>query len=104
MKTGVAVRRQVIFVKKISYNKDIYEIIELPFVTKVQLKTNLMKNKWLSDEQKREDIMNNQFTSITINMILKTTKTDPKVNLESIENTFQNQESILMVELGFFSF
>lgn len=45
MKTGVAVRRQVIFVKKISYNKDIYEIIELPFVTKVQLKTNLMKNK-----------------------------------------------------------
>lgn len=48
--------------------------------------------------------MNNQFTSITINMILKTTKTDPKVNLESIENTFQNHESILMVELGFFSF
>lgn len=104
MKTGVAVRRQVIFVKKISHNKDIYEIIELPFVTKVQLKTNLMKNKWLSDEQKREDIMNNQLTSITSNMILKTTKTDPKVNLESIENTFQNHESILMVELGFFSF
>lgn len=48
--------------------------------------------------------MNNQFTSTTSNMILKTTKTDPKVNLESIENNFQNHESVLMVELGFFSF
>ena len=38
----------------------------------------------------RTTIMNNYFTNITTHLKLKPTKIDPKANLESIIDTFQN--------------
>ena len=45
------------------------------------------------------NIMNNYFTNIITHLKLKPTKTDPKENLESIINTFQNHESVQRVKL-----
>ena len=48
--------------------------------------------------------MNNYFTNITTHLKLKPTKTDSKVNLESLINTFQNHESIQRIKLANFQF
>ena len=46
--------------------------------------------------------MNNYFTNITTHIKLKPTKIDPKANLESIIDTFQNHESVQMIKLANF--
>ena len=46
--------------------------------------------------------MNNYFTNITTHLKLKLTKTDPKANLESIIDTFQNHESVQRIKLANF--
>ena len=50
------------------------------------------------------NIMNNYFTNITTHLKLKPTKIDPKVNLESITDTFQNHESVQRIELTNFQY
>ena len=42
--------------------------------------------------------MNNYFTNITTHLKLKPTKIDPKANLESIIDTFQNHESVQRIK------
>ena len=59
----------------------------------------LVQNNEIVREQEiiANNIMNNYFTNITPNppaLQPKPTKTDPKANLESIINTFQNHESV----------
>ena len=44
--------------------------------------------------------MNNYFTNITTHLKLKSTKTDPKVNLKSIINTFQKHKSVQGIKLA----
>ena len=46
--------------------------------------------------------MNNYFTNITTHLKLKPTKIDPKANLESIIDTFQNHESVQRIKLANF--
>ena len=46
--------------------------------------------------------MNNYFTNITIHLKLKPTKFDPKENLESTIDTFQNHESVHRIKLANF--
>ena len=46
--------------------------------------------------------MNNYFTSITTHLKLRPTKTDPKKNLESIIDIFQNNESVQRIKLANF--
>ena len=58
-----------------------------------------------NNEKVREDeiiasIMKNYFTNITTH--LKSTKIDPKANLESIINIFQNHESVQRIKLANF--
>ena len=48
------------------------------------------------------NIVNNYFTSITTHLKLRPTKTDPKRNLESIIDTFQNNESVQRIKLANF--
>ena len=48
------------------------------------------------------NIMNNYFTNIITYLKFKPTKTDPKANLESIINTFQNHESVQRIKLANF--
>ena len=43
--------------------------------------------------------MNNYFTKITTHLKLNPTKIEPKANLESIINAFQNHESIQRIKL-----
>ena len=43
--------------------------------------------------------INNYFTNITTHIKLKPTKIDPKVNLESITNTFQNYKNVQRIKL-----
>ena len=50
------------------------------------------------------NIMNNYFTNITTHLKLKPTKIDPKANLESITDTFQNHESVQRIELTNFQY
>ena len=50
------------------------------------------------------NIMNNYFTNITTHLKLQPTKIDPKVNLESITDTFQNHESVQRIELTNFQY
>ena len=45
---------------------------------------------------------NNYFTNITTHLGLKLTKTDPKANLKSIIDTFQNYESVQRIKLANF--
>ena len=47
-------------------------------------------NEIVREEEIIANIMNNYFTNITTHLKLKSTKTDPKANLESIIDTFQN--------------
>ena len=46
--------------------------------------------------------MNNYFTNMTIHLKLKPTEIDPKSNLESIMDTFQNHESVQIIKLANF--
>ena len=48
------------------------------------------------------NIMNNYLTNVTTHLKLKPTKADPKVNLESITDTFQNHESVQRIKLANF--
>ena len=41
-------------------------------------------------------------TNVTTHLKLKPTKTDPKLNLESIIDTFQNHESVQRIKLANF--
>ena len=54
------------------------------------------------EEEIIANIMNNYFTNITTHINLKSTKTLPKVNLESIIDTFQNHESVQRIKLANF--
>ena len=51
-------------------------------------------NEIVREEEIIADIMNNYSTNISTHLKLKPTKIDPKANLESIIDTFQNQESV----------
>ena len=46
--------------------------------------------------------MNNYFTNITTHLNFKPTKIDPKANLESIIDNFQNHESVQRIKLASF--
>ena len=63
----------------------------------------LVENK--ETARKEEIIANitkNYFTNITTHQKLKSPKIDPKANLESIINTFQNHESVQSTKLVYF--
>ena len=59
-------------------------------------------NEIVREEEIITNIMNNYFTNITTHLNLKTTKIDPKANLESIIDTFQNHESLQRIKLANF--
>ena len=59
-------------------------------------------NKIVREEEIIANIMNNYFTNITTHLKLKPTKIDPKANLESITDTFQNHESVQRIKLANF--
>ena len=56
-------------------------------------------NEIVREEEIIANIMNNCFTNITTHLKIKPTKIDPKVNLESIIDIFQNHESIQRIKL-----
>ena len=51
-------------------------------------------NEIVRQEEIVANIMNNYFINITSHLKLKPPKIDPKANLESIIDTFQNRESV----------
>ena len=57
-------------------------------------------NKIVREEEIIANIMNNYFTNITTHLKLKPTKIDPKANLESIIDTFQNHKSVQRIKLA----
>ena len=59
-------------------------------------------NGIVRNEEIIANIMNNYFTNITTHLKLKPTKIDPKANLESIIDTFQNHESVQRIKLANF--
>ena len=59
-------------------------------------------NEIVREEEIIANIMKNYFTNITTHLKLKPTKTDPKTNLESIRDTFQNHESVQRIKLANF--
>ena len=59
-------------------------------------------NEIVREEEIIANIMNSYLTNITIHLKLKPTKTDPKANLKSIINTFQNHESVQRIKLANF--
>ena len=68
------------------------------------LNTNTMmleENKEIVRE-KIANIMNNHFTNIITQLKLKSTKTDPKANLERIIDTFQNHKIFQRIKLANF--
>ena len=62
----------------------------------------LLENNEIVREEEGIVSMNNYFTYITTHIKLKPTKIDPKVNLKSITNTFQNHESAQGIKLANF--
>ena len=58
-------------------------------------------NEIVREEEIIANIMNNYFTNVTIHLKLKP-KIDPKENLESIKDTFENHESIQRIKLANF--
>ena len=62
----------------------------------------LLENNEIVREEEGIVSMNNYFTYITTHIKLKPTKIDPKVNLKSITNTFQNHESAQGIKLASF--
>ena len=68
-----------------------------PFFSHKGLNTNNMMLLEDNEIVREEEIianMNNYFTNITTHPKLKPTKIDPKANLESIIDAFQNHESV----------
>ena len=59
-------------------------------------------NEIVREEQIIANIMNYYFTNIATHLKLKPTKIDPKANLESIIDTFQNHERVQRIKLGNF--
>ena len=92
-------------VKSISDNKNLWKTIK-PFFSNKGLNTNNMmlleNNEIVREEEIIGNIMNNYFTNITTHLKLKPTKIDPKANLESIIDTFQNHESAQRIKLAIF--
>ena len=92
-------------VKSISGNKKFWKTIK-PFFSNKGLNTNNMmlveNNEIVCEEEIIANIMNNYFTNITTHLKLKPTEIDPKANLESIIDTFQNHESVQRVKLANF--
>ena len=70
-----------------------------PFFSNKGLNTNNMmlveNNEIVREEEIIAKIMNNYFTNITTYLNLKPTKIDPKANLESMIDTFQNHRIML---------
>ena len=77
-----------------------------PFFSNKGLNTNSMMlvedNGKVSNEEIIANIINNYLTNITTHLKLKTTKIDPKANLESIIDTFQNHENVQRIKLANF--
>ena len=92
-------------VKSISDNKKFWKTIK-PFFSNKGLNTNSMMlvedNGIVRNEEIIANIMNNYFTNITTHLKLKPSKIDPKANLESIIDTFQNHESVQRIKLANF--
>ena len=68
-------------------------------------RSNMMlvkNNEIVREKEIIANIMNNYFTNITTHLKLKPTKIDPKANLESIIDTFQNHESVQRIKLANF--
>ena len=63
----------------------------------------IVNNEIVREEKIIANIINNYFTNITTNLKVKLTKIDPKVNLESIINTFQNYGSVQRIRLANFN-
>ena len=59
-------------------------------------------NEIVREEKIIANIMTNYFTNITTHLKLKPTKTDPKANLESVIDTFQNRERVQRIKLANF--
>ena len=59
-------------------------------------------NEIVREEEIIANIKNNYFTNITTHLKLKPTKTDPKVYLKGITDTFQNHESVQRIRLANF--
>ena len=59
-------------------------------------------NGIVRNEEIIANIMNNYFTNITTHLKLKPTKIDPKANLESVIDTFQNRERVQGIKLANF--
>ena len=64
--------------------------------------TLVENNEIVREEEIIANIMNNYFTNITTHLKLKPIKTDPKTNLDSIIDTFQNHESVQRIWLANF--
>ena len=62
----------------------------------------LVEDNGIVRNEEIASIMNNYFTNITTHIKLKPTKIDPKANLESIIDTFQNHESVQRIKLANF--
>ena len=92
-------------VKSISDNKNFWKTIK-PFFSNKGLNTNSMMlvedNGIVRNEEIIANIMNNYFTNITTHLKLKPSNIDPKANLESIIDTFQNHESVQRIKLANF--
>ena len=59
-------------------------------------------NEIVREEEIIANVMNNYFTNITAHLKTKPTKIDPKQNLESIIDTFENYESVQRIKLANF--
>ena len=59
-------------------------------------------NEIVREEEIIANIMNNYFTNITTYLKIKPTEIDPKANLESIIDIFQNHESVQRIKLANF--
>ena len=93
-------------VKSISDNKKFCKTIKSFFSNKGLRMNNIMlivNNEIVREEKIIANIINNYFTNITTNLKVKLTKIDPKVNLESIINTFQNYGSVQRIRLANFN-
>ena len=92
-------------VKSISDNKQFWKTIKPLFSNKGLNMNNMMLVEDNDIEREKEiiaNIMNKYFTNITTHLKLKPTKTDPKANLESIIDTFQNHETVQRIKLANF--
>ena len=94
-------------VKSISGNEKFWKTIK-PFFSNKGLNANNMMlvedNKIVCEEEIIANIMSSYFKNIITHLKLKPTKTDLKVNLESIIDTFRNHESVQRIKLANFHF